>query len=46
MRFYLRFCDLYSHFSPYKSKRTVKWDRHSEGIENVRNKAKKNIAPP
>ena len=44
MSFYLRFCDLYSHFSPYKSKRTVRWDRQSQGIQNVHNKAKNN--PP
>ena len=43
MRFYLQHCDLYSH---YKSKRTIRWDRQSQGIENVHNKVTKSIAPP
>ena len=35
-------------YSNYKSKRTVRWDRQSQGIENVHNKVTKNIAdaPP
>ena len=37
---------LYSHYSPYKSKRTVRWDRQSKCIENVHNKGTKNINPP
>ena len=46
MRFYLQHCDLYHVYSHYKSKRTIRWDRQSQGIENVHNKVTKSIVPP